>query len=134
MKEVSESSKRRKCEEGHSKAADNADKKSCTGNFHVDSESSKCASKAVITLSNSVNARKRKAGIGAQGAVFTSRQVPPTPQMMWVKSEQERIRIKDTRPVAFPVFEGCPDWAKPLMFAEYQVFSTQTCSPALILF
>jgi hypothetical protein len=31
-----------------------------------------------------------------------------------------RLRINDNRD-QLPVFAGCPDWAKPLLFQEYQV-------------
>ena len=32
-----------------------------------------------------------------------------------------RLRIKDERAHVFPTFAGCPPWAKPLLYQEFQV-------------
>jgi hypothetical protein len=39
-----------------------------------------------------------------------------------------RLHIKDERAHMYPVFAGCPSWAKPLLFQEYQVPITVECS------
>ena len=38
------------------------------------------------------------------------------------KSGVPRFKIQKTLCSEFPKFENCPDWVKPLMYQEYQVF------------
>ena len=66
----------------------------------------------------------RREGISSKyepsGGVLTSRLPSPVPIYSELKSlGRIQIRDEDFRPI--PDFEGCPDWAKPLMLCEHQV-------------
>ena len=54
--------------------------------------------------------------------LLTSRTILPSPLNFILASEDRaRLRIRDNSYQVFPQFADCPDWTKPLIFAEYQV-------------
>ena len=69
------------------------------------------------------------------GGILTFRKQLPSPHLL--NGRKNRLRIQETRSEelhGFPDFPGCPDWAKPMMFTEYQVscdvisFQCEICS------
>jgi hypothetical protein len=66
------------------------------------------------------------------GGVYTSRLSISVPFLSRIFGDVNRIRLVDTRPRVYPEFLGCPDWAKSLMFSQYEVRKealTQHCCP-----
>ena len=54
--------------------------------------------------------------------VLTSRLPSAVPLLFTIPPlASRRLRISDESAHVVPEFANCPDWAKPLMFAEYQV-------------
>ena len=50
------------------------------------------------------------------GGVLTARMVISIPY----PRKHAQIRLADSLSFKCPAFDGCPEWAKPLMFAEHQ--------------
>mmetsp|Transcript_35742 Transcript_35742/g.93760 ORF Transcript_35742/g.93760 Transcript_35742/m.93760 type:complete len:249 (-) Transcript_35742:310-1056(-) len=86
-------------------------RKSGASNYKIEWSVS-CAGQDSSTLSN-IDEKE------CQGGLITSRLRFPVPRAPWRKIF--RIKVADTSPNTLPKFENCPEWAKPLMYAEYQV-------------
>ena len=60
------------------------------------------------------------------GGLITSRRPSSAPSpFSFFSTTANRLRIQDERSDAIPHFAGAPAWAKPLMFAEFQVPAPQ---------
>jgi hypothetical protein len=56
------------------------------------------------------------------GGVLSSRfTLPDISLPVSLSAYRNRLHLKDERAQMFPSFAGCPAWAKPLLFQEYQV-------------
>ena len=88
------------------------------------------------TFSNeSVFSEKTTESTESMSGIITSRLSSPVPLLRDNNSAiSSRVRIRRESFQAVPEFAGCPDWVKPLMLYEYQVFgtyqflSTMTCT------
>ena len=55
-----------------------------------------------------------------RGGVLTARSQPPW-QRYSAENLPPRLMISLNLNDAFPLFSGCPEWIKPLLYQEYQV-------------
>ena len=78
------------------------------------------------TFSNeSVFSEKTTESTESMSGIITSRLSSPVPLLRDNNSAiSSRVRIRRESFQAVPEFAGCPDWVKPLMLYEYQVFGT----------